>query len=112
MTKYLISFPSEAMQLSEEELSRAGAESRAVIEQAKRAGVYVFAGGIDESVEPMLVAADGSMTSSIYPGSNLNGGFAVLELPARRDAEEWARRIAVACRCPQEIREFMYDPAS
>ena len=28
------------------------------------------------------------------------------------DAVEWARKIAVACRCSQELREFMYDPAS
>lgn len=112
MTKYLISFPSEAMQLSEEEFARAGIDSRAVIEQAKAAGVYVFAGGINESVDPVLVAADGSVTADIYPGSNLDGGFTVLELPTLQDAREWAQRIAVACRCSQELREFMYDPAS
>ncbi len=112
MTKYLISFPSEAMQLSEEEFARASVDSRAVIEQAKAAGFYVFGGGINESVNPVLVAADGSVTPDIYPGSNLDGGFTVLELPTRQDAEEWARRIAVACRCSQELREFMYDPAS
>ncbi|MBB5716420.1 YciI family protein [Sphingomonas aerophila] len=112
MTKYLISFPSEAMQLSNEELARAGVESRAVIEQAKAAGVYVFGGGIDESVDPVLVAANGSVTRDLYPGGKLNGGFTVLELPTRQEAEEWARKIAVACRCSQELRQFMYDPAS
>jgi hypothetical protein len=112
MTKYLISFPSDAMQLSEEALAKAGVESRAVIEQAKAAGVYVFGGGIDESVDPVMVAADGSATPDIYPGSRLNGGFTVLDLPTREDAVEWARRIAVACRCAQELRAFMYDPAS
>ena len=112
MTKYLISFPGDAMQLSEEELARAGVDSRAVIEQAKTAGVYVFGGGIDEGVGPVLVGADGSITPDIYAGSSLDGGFTVLELPTRQDAEEWARKIAVACRCSQELREFMYDPAS
>ena len=112
MTKYLISFPSAAMQLSEEELARAGVDSRAVIERAKAAGVYVFGGGIDESVGPVLIAGDGSATPDIYPGSDLSGGFTILELPTRQDAEAWARRIAVACRCAQELREFMYDPAS
>jgi hypothetical protein len=112
MTKYLISFPSDAMQLGEEELARAGVDSRAVIEEAKAAGVYVFGGGIDEGVDPVLVAANGSVTADLYPGSDLDGGFTVLELPTRRDAEEWARRIAAACRCSQELREFMYDPAS
>ena len=40
MTKYLISFPSDAMQLDSEELVCAGVDSRAVIEQVKAVGVY------------------------------------------------------------------------
>ena len=112
MTKYLISFPSKAMRLTKEEFERAGVESRSVIEQAKVAGVYVFGGGINERVASVLVAADGSVAPNTYPGSNLDGGFTVLELATRQDAEEWARKIAVACRCSQELREFMYDPAS
>jgi hypothetical protein len=112
MTKYLISFPSDAMQLTPEEFQKAGEESRAVILEAKAAGVYVFGGGIDESVDAVLVAQDGSVRPDTYPGSELNGGFTVLELPTREDAVEWARKIAAACRCPQELREFMYDPIS
>jgi hypothetical protein len=112
MTKYLISFPSVAMQLTEEDLARAGVESREVIEQAKAAGVYVFGGGIDEGVDPVLVAADGSVTPDTYPGSILTGGFTVIDVATRQDAEAWARRIAAACRCSQELRAFMYDPDS
>ncbi|HEU4808470.1 MAG TPA: transcription initiation protein [Homoserinimonas sp.] len=112
MTKYLISFPSEAMVLTEEEFPTVVAESHAVIEEAKVAGVYVFGGGIDESVSPVLVAADGSVSSETYPGIEIRGGFTVLELPDRGAAVEWARKIAVACRCSQELREFMYDPLS
>lgn len=112
MTKYLISFPSEAMIVSEEEFPAVVAESHAVIEEAKAAGVYVFGGGIAETVDPVLVSGDGSVSTTIYPGTELRGGFTVLELPTREDAVEWARKIAVACRCPQELREFMYDPAS
>lgn len=112
MTKYLISFPSEAMVLSEEQLAAAGVDSRAVIEEAKAAGVYVFAGGINEPVAPLLVSANGTASERIYPGSRLNGGFTVLELPTREDAVKWAAKLARACRCAQELREFMYDPAS
>lgn len=112
MAKYLISFPSEAMVLSDEEFPIVVAESHAVIREAKAAGVYVFGGGIAEEVNPVLVAADGSVSTEIYPGSKLNGGFTVLELPTREDAVEWAGKIAAACRCPQELREFMYDPES
>jgi hypothetical protein len=112
MTKYLISFPAEAMVLTDEEFPAVVEDSHAVIEEAKAAGVYVFGGGIDESVAPVLVTADGSVSNELNPGSRLTGGFTVLELPTREDALEWARRIADACRTPQELREFGYDPAS
>ncbi|WP_269713963.1 YciI family protein [Caulobacter sp. NIBR2454] len=112
MTKYLISFPSEAMVVSPEELPVVGAAAHAVVEEAKAAGVYVFAGGIHEGVDPVLVSGDGEVSTEIYPGSRLKGGFTVLELPTREDAVEWARKMAAACRCSQELREFMYDPAS
>lgn len=112
MTKYLISFPSEAMVLTEEEFPTVVAESHAVIEEAKAAGVYVFGGGINEEVDPVLVSADGTVNTDTYPGSELTGGFTVLELPTRDDAVRWSQKIAAACRCSQELREFMYDPAS
>ena len=112
MTKYLISFPGEAMVLTDEEFPIVVAESHAVIKEAKAAGVYVFGGGIAEEVDPVLISADGSVSTELYPGSELKGGFTVLELPTREDAVEWARKIAVACRCSQELREFGYDPES
>ena len=112
MTKYLISFPSRAMVLTDAEFIQAGIDSHAVIEEAKDAGVYVFGGGVNEEVDPVLVSADGSVSTEIYPGSHLDGGFTVLEVPTREEAVEWARKIAVSCRCAQELREFMYDPAS
>jgi hypothetical protein len=112
MTKYLISFPSEAMVLTDEEFPIVVEEAHAVIDEAKAAGVYVFGGGIHEQVDPVLVSADGTVSAEIYPGSRLKGGFTVLELPSREDAILWASKIAAACRCAQELREFMYDPAS
>ncbi|GAB3509695.1 YciI family protein [Pseudoxanthomonas daejeonensis] len=113
MAKYLISFPGAAMVARGDELEAAGRDSRAVIEAAKAAGVYVFAGGLDESVRPVLVSADGTIREGGYPwGPSLDGGFTVLELPTREDAIAWAARIAKACRCAQELRVFMFDPAS
>lgn len=111
MTKYLISFPSEAMIVSDADLPAVADAAHAVIAQAKAAGVYIFGGGIAEDVDPVLVADDGSVSREIYPGSYLKGGFTVLDLPTREEAVAWARKIAIACRCAQELREFMYDPA-
>lgn len=112
MAKYLISFPSDAMVLTAEEFPIVAAEAHAVIDEAKAAGVYVFGGGIDEEVKPVLVAADGTVSTETYPGVEIKGGFTILELPDRAAAEEWARKIAAACRCSQELREFQYDPQS
>ena len=79
MAKYLISFPSSAMVVTGGELEAAGRDASAVIDEAKAAGVYVFAGGIDESVPPVRVLADGSVVDGGYPWAPpLNGGFTVL----------------------------------
>lgn len=87
--------------------------SRAVIREAKAAGIYVFGGGINAAVAAEMVAADGSCTSATYRQTReFDGGFCVLELPSRAVAVEWATRLAAACRCAQELREFYYDPES
>lgn len=113
MAKYLISFPSAAMKVPEHELEAVGRDARAVIREAKDAGVCVFAGGIDESVPPVLVTAEGSVMEGGYPWAPvLNGGFTVLDVPSREDAIAWAALIAKACRCDQELRVFGLDADS
>lgn len=113
MTKYLISFPAPAMDVPAESLVEVGDAAHAVIREAKRAGVYVFGGGINEAVPPVMIAGDGAVTNETYPQTReFNGGFCVLELPSRDAAIEWAAKLAKACRCPQELREFQYDPES
>ena len=63
-----------------------GRDAHAVIDEAKAAGVYVFAGGIDEDVPPALVSADGRVAEGGYPWAPpLDGGFTVLELPSRKE---------------------------
>ena len=69
-----------------------GRDARAVIDEAKTAGVYVFAGGIDEDVPPALVSANGAVAEGGYPWApSVNGGFTVLELASRDEAVAWAR---------------------
>ncbi|MGE0430858.1 MAG: YciI family protein [Planctomycetota bacterium] len=113
MAKFLISFPAAAMDVPADELEAVGDAARSVIREAKAAGVYVFGGGIDESVPPVLVSAAGAVAGGGYPWAPpLNGGFTILELPSRNAAIEWAARIATACRCDQELRVFAFDPES
>ncbi len=111
MPHYLISFPAAAMSVPAAELAQVGRDAHAVIEAAKAAGVYVFAGGLDATAPSLLVAADGRITDGGHPGAPpLDGGFTVLELPSRDEAIVWAARLARACRCPQALRVFGLDP--
>ena len=113
MTKYLISFPSGAMDVPADEFQAVADAAHAVVQEAKDAGVWVFGGGIDESIPPVMVDADGTVTPGTYPQTKqIEGGYSVLELPSYEAALEWAAKIATSCRCAQEVRAFQYDPAS
>ena len=113
MTKYLISFPSAAMVVPVEEFQSVVDASHAVVQEAKDAGVWVFGGGIDERIAPVMVDGNGVVTAGIYPQTRqIAGGYTVLELPSYDDALAWAAKIAVACRCAQEVRAFGEDAAS
>jgi hypothetical protein len=113
MMRYLISFDDGAMNhISEEDLPEVGEDSRAVVREAKSAGVWIFGGGL-HTQQASIVATDGNVTDGPYPETKaVIGGFSILEVPSREEALDWAARIAAACRCPQEVREIMYDPES
>lgn len=113
MTKFLISFPAGAMKVADQDMAAVVEASHAVIREAKEAGVYVFGGGLNSGVAPVLVSPDGVCTNGTYPQTaELDGGFCVLELPSREAAVQWAAKLAAACRCVQELREFHYDAES
>ena len=113
MTRYLISFPSDAMgHIPAEEFPAVGEAAHAVVKEAIDAGVLVFGGGLAENVDPVMVAGDGTITAGTYPQTEeFNGGFTILDVTSREAALEWATRIAAACRCAQEVREFGPDSA-
>ncbi|OWW20047.1 YciI family protein [Noviherbaspirillum denitrificans] len=101
------------MQVPAEDFAAVGEAARKVIREAKAAGVYVFGGGINADAAPLMVASDGTFTYETYPQTKeFDGGFCVLELPTRDAAILWAAKIANACRCSQELREFGYDAES
>jgi hypothetical protein len=111
VTQYLISFDDGAMTFPEEELPDVAKAAHAVVQEAEDAGVWVFGGGL-ESQRASVVATDGMVTDGPYPETKeVLGGFAVVDVPSREEALEWAAKIAVACRCAQEVREILPDPA-
>jgi hypothetical protein len=111
MTQYLISFDDGAMTFPEEDLPDVAKAALAVIQEAKDAGVFVFSGGLD-SQQASIVATDGVVTDGPYPETKeVIGGLTVVEVPTRADALVWAAKIAAACRCAQEVREFLPAPS-
>jgi hypothetical protein len=109
MTRYLISFDAHAMDgIPDEDMPDVGRAAHAVVEEAVNAGVWVFGGGL-ETEKASVVATDGTVTDGRYPEAI--GGFWVADVPSREEALAWAAKTAVACRCAQEVREFMPDPA-
>jgi hypothetical protein len=110
VTQYLISFPDGAMNFPREDLPAVAEAVRVVRQDAKAAGVWVYSTGLETQV-PKVVGVDGSITDGPYPeGKEHIGGFAVVDVPSKDDALKWAARIAVACRCAQEVFEVLPEP--
>jgi hypothetical protein len=109
MTRYLISFDAHAMDhIPAEEMQDVAAAAHEVVQEAMDAGVWVFGGGLEQQ-RASVVAVEGTVTDGSYPEAI--GGFCVVDVPSREEALRWAAKTAVACRCAQDVREFMPDPA-
>ena len=110
MPRYLISFDAHAMDhIPADDLPAVTEASLAVVQEAVDAGAWVFGGGLEHQ-QASVVATDGTVTGGPYPEAV--GGFCVVDVHTREEALTWAAKIAVACRCAQEVRELMPDPRS
>jgi len=111
MTRYLISFDDGAMIFPDDDLPDVDKAAHAVVRAAQEAGVWIFGGGV-QSQRARIVATDGMVTDGPYPETKaVIGGFSIVDVPSHEDALEWAAKIAVACRCAQEVRELLPDPS-
>jgi hypothetical protein len=109
MARYLISFDAHAMDhIPADDIPAVGEAAHAVVDEAMDAGVWVFGGGLEHQ-QASIVATDGTAADGPYPQAI--GGMSIVDVPSREEALKWAAKIAVACRCAQEVREFMPDPA-
>lgn len=110
MTRYLISFEDGTMVFPDEDLPEVARAAHAVLDEAKRAGVYLAGGGV-EYPEASVVAVDGTVSHGPFrPGKERIGGFVILRVASHDEALEWAHKFAVACRCAQDVRALMDDP--
>ena len=88
-----------------------GPLARAVVEDMKTAGVYVFAGGLEEDPADAFSADATSGALVITDGPFIEtkewlGGLTVVDVPDDETATMWAGKVAVACGWPQEVRRF------
>jgi hypothetical protein len=111
--RYLISFDDGSMDhIPDADWRAVGEASHAVVREAKAAGVWIFGGGLLRQ-QATIVGTDGAATPGPFPETKaVVGGFSILEVATRDEALAWAARIAVGCRCAQEVREIMFDPES
>ncbi|MET8040376.1 YciI family protein [Micromonospora sp. NPDC005215] len=111
MPRYLISFNDGAMDhIPTDDWPDVGRASHAVVEEAVNAGVWVFGAGLERQ-RATIVGTDGTVTDGPYPETReVVGGFVVVDVATREEAQVWAAKIAAGCRCAQEVRELMPDP--
>jgi hypothetical protein len=88
-----------------------GPLARAVVDAMKAAGVYVFAGGLEEDPEDAFSADATSGTLTFTDGPYVRtpqflGGFTVIDVADEQAARQWAGKVAEACGWPQEVRRF------
>ena len=116
MTEYLIFFNQQWVGDHTEEWFRGrGPLAMAVVDEMKAAGVYLFAGGLEEEPEKGFSADATSGTLTITDGPYVEtkeflGGFAAVEVPDDDAAKMWAGKLAEACGWPQEVRKFKSRP--
>jgi hypothetical protein len=112
MPLYLIAFNDEWVpDLTREEVHERGMAGRAVIEEMRAAGAFVFSdGGLDAST--VVCSVDPSSGSPVFTDGPFVetkehlGGFAVVDVADDAEARYWAGRIAVAVGWPQEVHRF------
>ncbi len=117
MPQYLIYFNQQWVGDHSEEWFLGRVEpSMAVIDELKAAGVYVFAGGLEEGAP--VYAADATsgevvVTDGPYvETTEFLGGFTVIDVPDDETAKVWAGKVAVGCGWPQELRRIGEPPPS
>jgi hypothetical protein len=115
VTEYLLYFNQQWVgDHSEEWFASRAPLAMAAVSEMKAAGVYVFAGGLQED-GPIYSAKPTGDDVLITDGPYVEtkewlGGFAVVDVADDEAAKMWAGKIAQACGWPHEVRRFSAQP--
>ena len=116
MTQYAIYFNQQWVGDHSEEWFRSRAPlAMAVVDEMKAAGVFVFAGGLDEDLDEAFTADATSGTVIFTDGPYVEtkkylGGITVVDVPDVEQARMWAGKLAEGCGWPQEVRRLQPEP--
>lgn len=118
MTEYCIYFNQQWVgDHTEEWFRERGPLGMAVVDEMKAAGVYVFAGGLEEEPDTAFSADATSGTLTFTDGPYVEtkeflGGLTVVDVADEAAARMWAGKVAEACGWPQEVRRFKPLPGA
>jgi hypothetical protein len=101
---------------SEDEMQQAFKDVDALNQDLQKAGVWVFAGGLEPAETATVVREDkGQILTTDGPfveGKEHIGGFWVIKVADLDEALSWAKKATVACRGAVEVRPFQADTES
>jgi hypothetical protein len=114
MTQYLLSVWHDdeyELDFTTDDMQRIGPKVEALNGEMEAAGAWVFGGGLNPASSATVLQAttggDVSMTDGPYAETKEQmGGFWVVEATDLDVALEWARKAAIACELPVELRPF------
>ena len=105
----MIYFNDGDMNIPERDWQAVGEAAHAVMREGVAAGIWESGGGF-LGFNPFVVSGDGKISEGpLVQSEKYIGGFTVVNVATQDEAFEWARKIAVSCRCPQEVRRIMDD---
>src|SRR5256884_6902792 len=115
MKQYLMSvYHPEDREMPKADMDAAGADVDALNVEIRKAGAWVFGGGLHpSSTATTLRVKDGEVLTTDGPfaeGKEHIGGFWVIKCQDLDAALEWARKATVACGAPVEVRPFEDEP--
>jgi hypothetical protein len=87
----------------------------ALNEEMDAAGIRLFAGGLEPAskAKTLRKQANGKVIITDGPYAEAKehiGGFSVVEAADMDEALAWARKAAIACRVPVEVRGIFFRP--
>ena len=118
MTQYMLSVHHDGTEdfgsMSEAEMQQIFADVERFNDEVRKAGKWVFAGGLEEPSSSTVVDATGSevlVTDGLFSESKeYLGGFWVITAADLDEALDWAKRGSRACRGRVEVRPFQDEP--